>query len=125
MSNNTILSELKSKLNLIKIDTTLDDILCAKFNLCYTMDTPLGHSFVVFENLLLPIKRTEDEEIDFFGKLDIINNSFENDPLWDCSGTVWLKDNSWLELCINYDKSASFTYKWMPEIPDELINHQN
>ena len=122
MQKETILSELKFKLGLIHKHTTLNDILCAKFNLSYTMDTSIGHTFHVFENILLPIERMEDEEIEFFSKLDIVNSNFDGDPLWDCSGTVWLRDNSWLELYINHDKSASFVYKWVPEIPDELIN---
>jgi hypothetical protein len=124
MQKETILSELRFKLGLIRKHTTVNDILCAKFNLSYTMDTSIGHTFHVFENALLPIARTKDEENEFFTKLDVVNTEFNDDPLWDCSGTVWLRDGSWLELVISSgeSKSVTFKYSWMPDIPEELIN---
>ena len=122
MEKETILEELKFKLGLFF--KTLDDVKCATFNLSYTMETTMGDSFHVLDKIFLPVLRTKDQEDVFFGKLDSVNSYFDDDAMWDCSGTVWMKDGSWYELQLpcEWANCITFSLHYPPDIPSELLN---
>ena len=124
MEKETILEELKFKLGLLHNKTTLDDIKCATFNLSYTTETTMGDSFHVLDKIFLPVLRTKDQEDVFFGKLDSVNSYFDDDAMWDCSGTVWMKDGSWYELVLpsEWANCITFSLHYPPDIPSELLN---
>ena len=71
------------------------------------------------KTFMLKLNYTEDDLESFYNELD-----FEYDGGYGTQliyGTVWLEDGSWLERG-EYDGSEWWEHKFLPPIPNELIN---
>lgn len=99
-------------------------VKCASINLCYSMDAMFDNPIVVNELTELPLSRTHAMEDEFYSKLDLVSSTTNEDPMWDCSGHVWLNDGNSFTLRVTYGK-IDFVFNYTPPIPSHLLNNLN